>query len=65
MLTYLESILESRGAASVSVRFVGEHAATTYTLSAVDGIGAVLAPDGEHIASAYPWHMIASIEPGA
>ena len=65
MLTYLESILESRGAARVSVRFVGEHAATTYTLSAVDRIGAVLAPDGEHLASAYPWHMIASIEPSA
>ncbi len=63
MLTYLMSLLGERGVASVSVRFVGEHAATTYTMTAADEIGVVLAPDGEHAASAYAWHMIASIQP--
>jgi len=34
-------------------------------MKAVDEIGVVLAPDGEHVASAYAWHMIASIQPAA
>lgn len=65
MLAYLRGLMGQRDVASVSVRFVGEHAATTYTMTAADAIGVVLAPDRKQAASAYPWHMIASIQPTA